>query len=355
MKTRAVFICVFLLQILSCTAIIKGTLDDFEDSGADADADAMDDGMADGEDGGGEDVEPTDGSELDFDPDQCGLWGQVTLEEPAKSSVNRAQPELDGAGTLYLGVLTRDYDDSFSIYDTGVDLAGGSGPYYYCIEHHMMEGIEDAFVSIMFDDIGAERDYSNNHVFRSLVNDPIIASLYYYYWTGVALDYRDYTDMYWEEYMGSRLDIPLDIRVSQYKAKIEFRGFPGEIIRRYARVCTIVIGESGDVTLPYYMVGGSIFNLNDDQVMDYSTVDIDINLALMPEQNFKVFVYYLQNRHSLPEGYDCGDHDTPMSCTLKCGRAPAGSGGDTISEPVPFIITPIVGECDIDETTPCPD
>ncbi|MFH1436360.1 MAG: hypothetical protein ABIJ56_11635, partial [Pseudomonadota bacterium] len=156
MKTRAVFICVSILCFISCTAIIKGALEDFEGSGADADADAVDDGPTDSEDGGGEDVEPADGSELDFDPDKCGLWGMVTLEEPAKSSVNRAQPDLDGAGTLYLGVLAREYDDSFGIYDTGIDLAGGSGPYYYCIENHLMEGIEKAFISAVVDDIDGE-------------------------------------------------------------------------------------------------------------------------------------------------------------------------------------------------------
>ena len=355
MKTRAVFICVSLPCFFSCTAIIRGTLDDFEDSGADADADAMDDGVTDGEDGGGDDVEPADGDELDFDPDLCGLWGKVTLEEPAKSSVNRAEPELDGMGTFYLGVLTRNYEDSFSIYDTGVDLAGGPGPYYYCIENHMMEGVEKAFISPLFDDIDGELDLDNNHVFRSLIADPAITTLYYAFVTGTAADYRELTDMYWEDYMEPRLDIPLDLRVSQYKAKVEFRDFPGDIVRRYARICTFVYGEGQEDALPLYQVGGAIFNVDDDEVVDNNKVDLNINLALLPQQSFKVYVYFLQNRHLLPEGYDCGDHDWPMSCALKCGRAPESSGGDIINEPVPFIITPIAGECDIDETTPCPD
>lgn len=288
-----------------------------------------------------------------FDPDGCGLWGKVYLEDEAGVNIVDGDPTLDGSGTGSLSLLSMDGPDtpvthSFLIED--VDVLDQS---FFCITDEDLAGVNEGFLFITFLDTFSYFEEEQYVQYRSIISDPVVPTLYYLSVWNPSTDYTTETDMWWSTSTGNRFDVPLRVRASRYEGSVDLQGF-SHLPDRRARLCMYALGAREDMDLPFEVVGTTHVDPTALQVSGGATIDFSLNVAIRPEQVLKVFVYYVENRDAFDafEGATCGTSLSQRSCDMKCALL-EGPEGTVITESDPFVLEPVTGTCDMDETTPC--
>jgi hypothetical protein len=185
--------------------------------------------------------------------------------------------------------------------------------------------------------------------------DPLIPALYISSVYDPDTDYSVYTDLY-RDGTESRFDIPLTVRTSRLPVEVTFEGFSFASGRR-ARLCAYAVAVRESPTFNFAAVGAMSVDLADGEVADGTYGPLYVNIAVETGQQYKVFIYYVQDSHVFDEAdsayFRCGGLTTRRSCDLQCGVL-AGQEGTVIDETLSYTITPVDGICDKDELSVCP-
>ncbi len=317
---------------LGCTAVVKSRVGDPPDGSADAPGD----------------VEP------DFDPDSCGLWGQVFLESPDDINVDTEDPTLDGYGRMSAAVLSTDSSGDPVSAGTIIEDVDALNHAWYCVPRDVLAGVDSGFVDIIFIDTMSHWEAAQYNQFKSIVSDPLVPTLYLASVYDPGTDYTVYTDLYWDG-TTNRFDIPLSVRTSRLAVEVTFEGFTTGSGRR-ARICAYAAGvrESGAFT--FVAIGATSVDITDDDVSSGSYGPFYVNAAAEVGQQYKVLLYYIEGRELFDDSspyFRCGSTLTRRSCDLQCGVL-AGPEGTTIDGALSYTIGPITGTCDLDELSVCP-
>jgi len=326
---------------LGCSVVVKSKAGDRPDGSVDAVDDV-------GEDAAGD-------VPLDFDPDTCGLWGQIYLENIDDINIDTADPTLDGYGSMQAALLTtNDEGDPISV-GTVLEDIDALNRTWYCVPQEMITGVESGFLNIIFIDTMSYWEEEQYNQFKSVIPDPLIPALYISSIYDPTTDYSVYTDLYWDG-STSRFDIPLTVRTSRLPLEVTFEGFSFASGRR-ARLCAYAVAVRESPTFNFAAVGAMSVDLADGEVADGTYGPIYVNIAVETGQQYKVFVYYVQDSHIFDAAdsayFRCGGATTRRSCDLQCGVL-TGQQGTVIGETFQYTITPIDGICDLDELSVCP-
>ena len=256
---------------LGCTVVVKDRVGDRPDGSVDA----VDDGAGDAID----DVVP------DFDPEVCGLWGQVYLENVDDINVDTADPTLDGYGSLLATLLTtNDLGEPLTV-DTLLEDIDALGRSWYCVPPEMLTGVDGGYLNIIFIDTMSHWEDAQYNQFKSIISDPLVPTLYLNSIYDPDTDYSVYTDMYWDG-SESRFDIPLTVRTSRLPVEVNFEGFSFASGRR-ARICAEAFAVRESTTFNFVAVGAMSVDLADGEVADGTYGPFYVNIAAETGQTSK--------------------------------------------------------------------
>jgi hypothetical protein len=288
----------------------------------------------------------------DFDPDTCGLWGQVYLESEENINIDTADPTLDGQGDVQAYLMTWDGEGGALTLSHMFDDVDALNRAYYCVPADILSDATEGFIFVWLVDTWSYVEESQANPYRSIISDPLVQTLYLLSLWYPGTDYSVYTDLYWDG-TTDRFDIPLSVRTSRLEAEVEFDGFDGGASRN-ARLCAYAVGMREDPEFRFEAIGSSYLDLLDSQISTGNVLELPVNLAVKTGQQWKVFVHYIEGRdlYNGSEYTSCGDYRINRSCDCKSGIM-ADPEGTILSETPRFVITPIAGRCDLDETSIC--
>ena len=197
--------------------------------------------------------------------------------------------------------------------------------------------------------------------YRSIIGDPLVYTLFLLeMWRPGELDYPTLTDLYWDG-TSRNFDIPLKIRTSRLEGEVEFSGGFTVTGGRDGRICSYVVAvREGTTGLNYVAIGASYKDVPDGQVVDGGVVDFVVNFAAEAGQEYKVFVFYVDNRsrfdvaENISPYVRCGDFSYNRSCDCKRGVL-TGPGGGVVPATPRFTVTPVTDLCDLNEASVCAD
>lgn len=288
----------------------------------------------------------------EFVPDTCGLWGQVFLENEDDINIDTADPTLDGQGDMQAYLMTWDGDGEPMNLRHMFDDVDALNRDFYCVPPEALEGATSGYIFVWLVDTWSYVGEDQANPYRSIISDPLVQTLYLLSYWYPGTDYTVYTDLYWDG-TNSRFDIPLAVRTSRLEAEVEFEGFDSGRVRN-ARICSYAVGMREDATFRFEAIGSSYLNLEDADVVNGNVIDLPVNLAVKAGQQWKVFAHYIEGRDlfNSSEWTSCGDYRINRSCDCKSGVM-TDPEGTILGETPRFIIGPITGPCDLDETAIC--
>jgi hypothetical protein len=340
----------FVVHLASCTLIASRVA-------GDPPRDASVDGAGDAADG-----DAIDEPAPDFDPEACGLWGQVFLENEEEINLDTGDPQLDGRGIMAVRLMGFDPAGIPLIAETTISGVDARIRSYYCLSEDTIGPLVRGYLSVVLLDNTSSFEDPQYYQYRTLLADPLVNTLFLLEnWYPGIYDYPSYTGLYWNATStGNHFDIPLSIRASRLELAVEFGGGFSSTTGRRARLCATAIAVREDLDFSFLAIGSGYVDLADSQVVDGGTVDMVVNMAPEIGQEYKVFVYYVEDRTIFDsmagsQYSRCGTSDLHLrSCDCARGVM-VGTEGETSTADRAFAIEPITGTCPLSETSFCED
>jgi len=300
----------------------------------------------------------SDTDEPDFDPDTCGLWGRVYLTNQDSINIAAADPTLDGRGDMQISVLAVDGEGTPLRLEHMIDDMDALTQSFYCVPPSALAGVSEGFLTATLVDTWTFVEDWQYYQFRSIISDPIVSTLFLLsIWYPGSYPYDEETDLYWDSGTGSgnRFDIPLSLRTSRIEAEVNLSGFSTPTVRR-ARLCTYAVGMRDDERFNFAAIGASYYDLEESQIYNGSIIPVAVNVAAAVAQQYKIFVYYVEDRVDLAGSpyVQCNEFSSPRSCDCMSGVL-AGPEGTTVTTGHSLAIGPITGVCTLDELSFCPE
>lgn len=286
----------------------------------------------------------------EFDPAECAVWGRVLLERPRDLNIVPEDSSLNGAGylELYLYTLTDTEGELRMMTLTGEDI-DFADPHYYCIRHEDLNDFTEGLFTGVLMDTMTEPWTGDAYPFKAIITDPFLYQLlvaYRYRYT----TYLDLTDLFWDGTRGARVDIPLKVRVSRLEGNLRFSdAFPGEIRSGVdPRICVYAWTDTGieDPMVRRSYIGSRVIDMPDHAPTAGNTYTFDFNVAALPNQEFTVFIMYVEGGTAFPAESPCGRSGDNRSCVLKNVTMDPAAIGGVMSDPDPYFIEPALDTCD---------
>jgi hypothetical protein len=313
------------LLCCSCTFLVRSMIDEKADAVTDVTEDVG---------------EP----EPDFNPENCAFWGSIYPEDPEALAINRSDTNLNGSGDLVLTVAAFGVTPLYHV-ENEVSIVGG---HYYCVPVEDVDGFADAVVFMSLIDFSQSLQ-GNYFVDKSLISSPVDYTLAIGYAYGLVTN-PGLALHFWNGTGGARMDIAASYRVSRFEGKAVFSSNfpPGQTAGLNPRLCVYPVAASG-LSEPGYenvTIGSRVNDVLDSAAVADGEWDFWVNIAAQPDQEFYVYLEYVEHRDRFGDDQPCGSDVEPKYCVIRALTMDPGSIGGVMVDPVPYGIEPITGPCE---------
>ena len=307
----------------SCTFLVRSMIDEKADAVTDVTEDVG---------------EP----EPEFNPEGCAIWGLIYPEDPTALAIG-SDPGLNGSGDLVLTVAAFGVTPLYHV-ENEVSIVGG---HHYCVPEAEVAGFSDAVVFMTLIDFSQSLQ-GNYFVDKSLISSPVDYTFAVGYAYGLVTN-PDLAPHFWNGERGAQVDIAARFRVSRFEGKAQFSSNfpPGQTAGLNPRLCVYPVAASG-LPEPYenVTIGSRVNDVLDSAAVANGEWDFWVNIAAQPNQEFYVYLEYVEHRDRFGDDQPCGSDEEPKYCVFRALTMDPGSIGGVMVDPNPYGIEPITGPCE---------